>query len=233
MQRNFYGRFKGPTLTKKQEILLKIELPKFIIDSVNVTDNLERQFLNLRKYTNNKPVWLEIGFGSGEHLLNQAQLNPDVVFFGCEPYINGVASLLAKIKEKRINNIFIYPGDVRNLFDVLPSNSIDRVFLLYPDPWPKKRHNRRRFVNPEYLIPLCRVMKIAAQFRIATDVKEYCSHAFQEVLKLDFILKEQNKNDFSFPWEGWSPTRYEKKAQKDNKTSYYMTFQKKTPLWVL
>ena len=233
MQRNFYGRFKGPTLTKKQEILLKIELPKFIIDSVDVTDNLEREFLNLRKYTNNKPLWLEIGFGSGEHLLNQAQLNPDVVFFGCEPYINGVASLLAKIKEKRINNIFIYPGDVRNLFDVLPSNSIDRVFLLYPDPWPKKRHNRRRFVNPEYLIPLCRVMKIAAQFRIATDVKEYCSHAFQEVLKLDFILKEQNKNDFSFPWEGWSPTRYEKKAQKDNKTSYYMTFQKKTPLWVL
>ena len=233
MQRNFYGRFKGPTLTKKQEILLKIELPKFIIDSVDVTDNLERQFLNLRKYTNNKPLWLEIGFGSGEHLLNQAQLNPDVVFFGCEPYINGVASLLAKIKEKRINNIFIYPGDVRNLFDVLPSNSIDRVFLLYPDPWPKKRHNRRRFVNPEYLIPLCRVMKIAAQFRIATDVKEYCSHAFQEVLKLDFILKEQNKNDFSFPWEGWLPTRYEKKAQKDNKTSYYMTFQKKTPLWVL
>ena len=233
MQRNFYGRFKGPTLTKKQEILLKIELPKFIIDSVDVTDNLERQFLNLRKYTNNKPLWLEIGFGSGEHLLNQAQLNPDVIFFGCEPYINGVASLLAKIKEKRVNNIFIYPGDVRNLFDVLPSNSIDRVFLLYPDPWPKKRHNRRRFVNPEYLIPLCRVMKIAAQFRIATDVKEYCSHAFQEVLKLDFILKEQNKNDFSFPWEGWSPTRYEKKAQKDNKTSYYMTFQKKTPLWVL
>ena len=233
MQRNFYGRFKGPTLTKKQEILLKIELPKFIIDSVDVTDNLEREFLNLRKYTNNKPLWLEIGFGSGEHLLNQAQLNPDVVFFGCEPYINGVASLLAKIKEKRINNIFIYPGDVRNLFDVLPSNSIDRVFLLYPDPWPKKRHNRRRFVNPEYLIPLCRVMKIAAQFRIATDVKEYCSHAFQEVLKLDFILKEQNQNDFSFPWEGWSPTRYEKKAQKDNKTSYYMTFQKKTPLWVL
>ena len=233
MQRNFYGRFKGPTLTKKQEILLKIELPKFIIDSVDVTDNSERQFLNLRKYTNNKPLWLEIGFGSGEHLLNQAQLNPDVVLFGCEPYINGVASLLAKIKEKRINNIFIYPGDVRNLFDVLPSNSIDRVFLLYPDPWPKKRHNRRRFVNPEYLIPLCRVMKIAAQFRIATDVEEYCSHAFQEILKLDFILKEQNKNDFSFSWEGWSPTRYEKKAQKDNKTSYYMTFQKKTPLWVL
>ena len=233
MQRNFYGRFKGPTLTKKQEILLKIELPKFIIDSVDVTDNSEREFLNLKKYTNNKPLWLEIGFGSGEHLLNQAQLNPDVVLFGCEPYINGVASLLAKIKEKRINNIFIYPGDVRNLFDVLPSNSIDRVFLLYPDPWPKKRHNRRRFVNPEYLIPLCRVLKIAAQFRIATDVKEYCSHAFQEVLKLDFILKEQNKNDFSFPWEGWSPTRYEKKAQKDNKTSYYMTFQKKTPLWVL
>ncbi len=230
MQRNFYGRFRGPSLTKKQEFLLKIELPKVIIDSVNVTDNSERQVLNLTKYIKSKPLWLEIGFGSGEHLINQAQLNPSIVFFGCEPYINGVASLLAKIKEKRINNIFIYPGDVRNLFDVLPSNSIDRVFLLYPDPWPKKRHNRRRFVNPEYLIPLCRVMKVAAQFRIATDVKEYRNHAVQEVLKLDFILREQNQNDFSSPWEDWFPTRYEKKAQKNNKTSYYMTFQKKTRL---
>jgi len=230
LQRNFYGRFRGPFLTKKQEFLLKIELPKVIIDSVNVIDNSERQILNLTKYIKSKPLWLEIGFGSGEHLINQAQLNPSIVFFGCEPYINGVASLLAKIKEKRINNIFIYPGDVRNLFDVLPSNSIDRVFLLYPDPWPKKRHNRRRFVNPEYLIPLCRVMKVAAQFRIATDVKEYCNHAVQEVLKLDFILREQNQNDFSSPWEDWFPTRYEKKAQKNNKTSYYMTFQKKTRL---
>jgi len=230
LQRNFYGRFRGPSLTKKQEFLLKIELPKVIIDSVNVIDNSERQILNLTKYIKSKPLWLEIGFGSGEHLINQAQLNPSIVFFGCEPYINGVASLLAKIKEKRINNIFIYPGDVRNLFDVLPSNSIDRVFLLYPDPWPKKRHNRRRFVNPEYLIPLCRVMKVAAQFRIATDVKEYCNHAVQEVLKLDFILREQNQNDFSSPWEDWFPTRYEKKAQKNNKTSYYMTFQKKTRL---
>ena len=230
MQRNFYGRFRGPSLTKKQEFLLKIELPKVIIDSVNVTDNSERQVLNLTKYIKSKPLWLEVGFGSGEHLINQAQLNPSIVFFGCEPYINGVASLLAKIKEKRINNIFIYPGDVRNLFDVLPSNSIDRVFLLYPDPWPKKRHNRRRFVNPEYLIPLCRVMKVAAQFRIATDVKEYRNHAVQEVLKLDFILREQNQNDFSSPWEDWFPTRYEKKAQKNNKTSYYMTFQKKTRL---
>ena len=230
MQRNFYGRFRGPSLTKKQEFLLKIELPKVIIDSVNVIDNSERQILNLTKYIKSKPLWLEIGFGSGEHLINQAQLNPSIVFFGCEPYINGVASLLAKIKEKRVNNIFIYPGDVRNLFDVLPSNSIDRVFLLYPDPWPKKRHNRRRFVNPEYLIPLCRVMKVAAQFRIATDVKEYRNHAVQEVLKLDFILREQNQNDFSSPWEDWFPTRYEKKAQKNNKTSYYMTFQKKTRL---
>jgi tRNA (guanine-N7-)-methyltransferase len=85
LQRNFYGRFKGPTLTKKQEILLKIELPKFIIDSVDITDNSERQFLNLRKYTNNKPLWLEIGFGSGEHLLNQAQVNPDVIFLVVSP----------------------------------------------------------------------------------------------------------------------------------------------------
>jgi tRNA (guanine-N7-)-methyltransferase len=228
LRRNFYGRFKGPPLSKAQETLLKVDLPRILIDSVDILDNPQRKLLSLDEYTGRKPLWLEIGFGSGEHLINQAICNPKIIFFGCEPYINGVVSLLRKIKEKNINNIFLYPGDARNLFDVLPNGSIDRVFLLYPDPWPKKRHNRRRFVNPEYLSPLFRVMKDCCQLRIATDITEYYRHACEEVLKFDFVLSNQNGPNFDFPWRDWFPTRYEQKAKKVKRRSYYLTFQKKT-----
>tara|TARA_Y100000746_G_scaffold150208_1_gene128662 strand:- start:128 stop:817 length:690 start_codon:yes stop_codon:yes gene_type:complete len=226
LRRNFYGRFKGPSLSKGQETLLKVDLLKVLINSVDIIDNPKRKQLNLKKYKGMRPLWLEIGFGSGEHLINQAMCNPNVIFFGCEPYKNGVASLLGKLKEKPVNNIFLYPGDVRNLFDVLPNSSIDRVFLLYPDPWPKKRHNRRRFVNPEYLLPLFRVMKESSQFRIATDITEYYRHALEEVLKFDFTLSKQNGLNFDLPWKDWVPTRYEEKAKKENRTSYYLTFKK-------
>ena len=227
MRRNFYGRFKGPSLTKGQEALLKVDLPKVLINSVDIIDNPQRKPLNLNQYTRNRPLWLEIGFGSGEHLINQAICNPDIIFFGCEPYINGVASLLGKLKEQPVKNIFLYPGDIRNLFDVLPNGSISRVFLLYPDPWPKKRHNRRRFINPEYLSPLFRVMRGSCQLRIATDITEYYRHALEEVLKFDFILSKQNGLNFDLPWKGWFPTRYEQKAKKEKRTSYYLTFKKR------
>jgi tRNA (guanine-N7-)-methyltransferase len=183
--------------------------------------------LDIESYFENKPVWLEVGFGSGEHLIYQATCNPDVSFIGCEPYINGVVSFLGKVKRQKIKNIFLYAGDVRDLFDVLPSNSLAKVFLLYPDPWPKRRHKRRRFVNPEYLIPLLRVMNENAELRIATDIEDYFKHTKREVLKLDFKLTKQNGDKFDLPWSDWFPTRYEKKAKLQNRKSYYATFEKK------
>ena len=163
-------------ITKAQKELLKTELNDISLKSVSVEDNPNRVPLDIESYFDNKPVWLEVGFGSGEHLIYQATCNPDVSFIGCEPYINGVVSFLGKVKRQKIKNIFLYAGDVRDLFDVLPSNSLAKVFLLYPDPWPKRRHKRRRFVNPEYLIPLLRVMNENAELRIATDIEDYFKH---------------------------------------------------------
>jgi tRNA (guanine-N7-)-methyltransferase len=227
VRRNFYGRFKGHGITKAQKELLKTELNDISLKSVSVEDNPNRVPLDIESYFDNKPVWLEVGFGSGEHLIYQATCNPDVSFIGCEPYINGVVSFLGKVKRQKIKNIFLYAGDVRDLFDVLPSNSLAKVFLLYPDPWPKRRHKRRRFVNPEYLIPLLRVMNENAELRIATDIEDYFKHTKIEVLKLDFKLTKQNGDKFDLPWSDWFPTRYEKKAKLQNRKSYYATFEKK------
>jgi len=115
--------------------------------------NPDRKPLDMAARFGGKPVWLEIGFGSGEHLVHQAAANPDVEFIGCEPYINGVATLLGKIRVAGVRNIAVHPGDARDLFDVLPEASIERAFLLYPDPWPKKRHHKRRFVTGDQKTP--------------------------------------------------------------------------------
>src|SRR5699024_8337354 len=128
-----------------------------------------------------RPVWLEIGFGSGEHLVHQAARNPDVGIIGAEPYINGVAALLGKIQRAGVTNLAVHPGDARDLMDVLPEASIARAFLLYPDPWPKRRHHRRRFVTPEHLGPLARAMAPGAVLRVATDIPDYVRQTLEQV----------------------------------------------------
>ena len=112
-----------------------------------------------------------------------AQLNPEIGLVGCEPFINGVAMLLGKIRKADVDNLRVYPGDVRNLFDVLPDETLSKVFLNYPDPWPKKRHHRRRFVTPEHLAPLHRVMKPGAELRVATDIPDYVRQTLEQVPK--------------------------------------------------
>ena len=157
--RNFYGRFKGKTLRPGQEEALESDLAQLSPGPVSWTENPDRTALDLTQMFNASAVWLEIGFGGGEHLVHQAVQNPETGLIGCEPYINGVAMLLQKIRRAEAQNIRIYPGDARHLFDVLPPASISKAFLLYPDPWPKRRHHRRRFVTPEHLAPLARVLK--------------------------------------------------------------------------
>lgn len=154
--RNFYGRFKGKGLRKSQEAYLDEDLAAYSPGPVGWDVNPDRHPLDLQALFGGKPVWLEVGFGGGEHLVHQALGNPEVGLIGCEPYINGVAMLLGKLRENPAQNVRIHPGDARDLFDVLPENSLDKAFLLYPDPWPKKRHHRRRFVTPEHLEPLAR-----------------------------------------------------------------------------
>ncbi|MFP4273523.1 MAG: tRNA (guanine(46)-N(7))-methyltransferase TrmB [Paracoccaceae bacterium] len=224
--RNFYGRFKGKGLRPAQEAALRDELARLAPGPVSWEDNPDRRPLDLAALFGDAPVWLEVGFGGGEHMIHQAARNPGTGIIGCEPYINGVAMLLRKVQEARVANLRVHPGDVRDLFDVLPEASLDRAFLLYPDPWPKKRHHRRRFVTPEYLVPLARAMKPGAILRVATDIPDYVRQALEQVPRHGFEWLARRPSDWREPWDDWLSTRYEKKALREGRRPHYLTFRR-------
>ncbi|MEO3416305.1 tRNA (guanine(46)-N(7))-methyltransferase TrmB [Roseovarius sp. CAU 1744] len=224
--RNFYGRFKGKGLRKSQEAFLNEDLAGLSPGPVGWEENPERKPIDLEACFGNRDIWLEIGFGGGEHMVHQAARNPEAGIIGCEPYINGVAMLLGKIREAQVENLAVYPGDVRNMFDVLGDNAISRAFLLYPDPWPKKRHHRRRFVTPEHLEPLARVMKPGSIFRVATDIPDYVRQTLEQVPRHGFEWLAERPADWRVPWDDWPSTRYEQKALREGRTPHYLTFRK-------
>ena len=224
--RNFYGRLKGKGLRKSQEAYLDEDLASYAPGPVGWEENPERNPLHVAGMFGGKPVWLEVGFGGGEHLVHQALENPEAGIIGCEPYINGVAMLLGKLRDNPAGNVRIHPGDVRDLFDVLPEASLDKAFLLYPDPWPKKKHHRRRFVTPEHLEPLARAMKPGAEFRVATDIPDYVRQTLQEVPKAGFTWAAEGPRDWRTPWDDWVSTRYEQKALREGRVPHYLTFRR-------
>lgn len=227
-RRNFYGRLKGKSLRPSQQIYIAEDLATLSPGPISWEDNPSRDPLPLETLFGDKDVWLEIGFGGGEHLVHQAVQNRDVGLIGCEPYINGVAMLLGKIREAEADNIRVYPGDVRDLFEVLPEASISKAFLLYPDPWPKKRHHRRRFVTPEHLDPLARVLKPGAIFRVATDIPDYVRQTMAQMMNRgDFDWLAEGPEDWRNPWSDWISTRYEQKALREGRKPHYMTFRKR------
>ena len=224
--RNFYGRFRGKTLRPNQKDHLDSDLDALSPGAVSWEDNPDRKPLDANALFGGKPIWLEIGFGGGEHLVHQAQHNPDVGIIGCEPFINGVAMLLGKVRQAGVTNLKVYPGDARDMFDVLPAASVEKAFLLYPDPWPKKRHHRRRFVTSEHLEPLYQCLKPGAEFRVATDIPDYVRQTLIEVPKAGFEWLAENAEDWRSPWDDWLSTRYEQKALREGRTPHYMTFRK-------
>lgn len=225
--RNFYGRRRGKGLRDSQKGYLNEDLAALSPGMVTWEENPDRKLLDLDAMFGGKPVWLEIGFGGGEHMVHQAARNPDVGIIGCEPYINGVAMLLGKIRQAGVSNLKVHPGDVRDMFDVLPEASISRAFLLYPDPWPKKRHHRRRFVTPEHLDPLARALKPGAIFRIATDIPDYVRQSLEQLMnRSDFEWLAEGPEDWREPWDDWLSTRYEQKALREGRTPHYLTFRK-------
>jgi len=224
--RNFYGRTKGKALNAAQYRYLDEDLPRLSLAGITFAENPERNTLDIGELSGGRRVWLEVGFGGGEHLVHQALKNPDVQFLGVEPYLNGMAMLLGKIRKAGVDNIKLYMGDARNLLDVLPYNSINKAFLLYPDPWPKLRHHRRRFVTPEHLIPLSKCLKSGAEFRVATDIEDYVRQTLIEVPKVGFEWLSEGPEDWRTPWADWISTRYELKALREDRTPHYMTFSK-------
>ncbi|GAB5435584.1 MAG: tRNA (guanine(46)-N(7))-methyltransferase TrmB [Falsiruegeria mediterranea] len=225
-RRNFYGRFKGKSLKQSQKTYLDEDLAALAPGAVGWDENPTRENLDLNGLFGGKPIWLEIGFGGGEHLVHQAASNPDVGIIGAEPYINGVAMLLGKIRRAGVENLAVHPGDARDLFDVLPDQSISKAFLLYPDPWPKTRHHRRRFVTPEHLEPLARVLKPGAILRVATDIPDYVRQTLEEVPKAGFDWLAERPDDWRVAWEDWISTRYEQKALREGRVPHYLTFRR-------
>ena len=177
-------------------------------------------------------VWLEIGFGGGDHLAAVAAEHRDVGFIGCEHYVDGVAKLLSLVEKSELQNVRVHAHDARDVVDALPEGSVGRVFLLYPDPWPKKRHWKRRFVNKQTLDALSRVMRPGAELRIASDIPDYIRHCLAELHKRrqgglrDFEWTAQRPDDWRKPWPNWPGTKYERKALEAGRTPCYLTFRR-------
>jgi tRNA (guanine-N7-)-methyltransferase len=175
-----------------------------------------------------REVWLEIGFGGGEHLLWQARHHPHVGFIGCEPFEDGVVKLLSAIALEGIANIRVHPDDARPLLRLLPAASIGRAFILFPDPWPKKRHHKRRLVSAATLGELARIMAPAAELRIATDVGPYAGEILRATrASLAFRWTATGPQDWRQRTPDWPTTRYEQKASAEGRRCYYFRFQRR------
>ena len=221
--RNFYGRIRGKTIRASQHDYLDNDLGPLSPGAVGWDVNPDRTPLDLNALFGGRDVWLEIGFGGGEHLVGVAAANPQIGIIGAEPFVNGVAMLLGKVRRAGVSNLAVHPGDVRDLFDVLPAGSIRKVFLNYPDPWPKQRHHRRRFVTQDHLLPLATIMAKGAQFHVATDIPDYVRQTLKEVPMAGFV---RDSADIHTPWDGWISTRYEQKALREGRMPHYMTFRR-------
>jgi tRNA (guanine-N7-)-methyltransferase len=214
-QRTLYGRRRGKKLRAGQEGLLDTLLPKLLI-----TVPPEPQKLDLASLFGaaRKEIWLEVGFGAGEHLVWQAEHHPEVGLIGCEPFINGVAKCLAHIERTGVSNVRLFTDDARLVMAALPDRSLSRAFILFPDPWPKTRHHKRRFVERTNLDALARLMKPGAELRLATDDPSYlpwmvehaCGHP-----AFDWLA--ERPSDWRSRPDDWPPTRYEQKMLAGHK----------------
>lgn len=223
LRRNFYGRRHGKTLRQSQKAYLSEDLGDLRPRGITIDENPERRKIDPSAiFGDTRPVWLEVGFGGGEHMVHMARTYPDIGIIGCEPFINGVAMLLGKIRSAGVGNVSVHPGDARDLMDVLPDASIQRAFLMYPDPWPKARHHRRRFVTPEHLLPLARVMAPDGIFRVASDIPDYIRQTREEVPLAGFEMIL----DTDRTWDDWISTRYEQKALREGRVPHYVTFRR-------
>ncbi len=227
-QLNFYGRRRGKKLSKIQSNYIKTYLPKISLAGISYSDNPTRCKIKIKEVFGNRcQVWLEIGFGGGEHLLSIAKKNQDVGIIGCEPYLNGVAMLLPRLANENLKKVRIFMDDARILLEVLPDSSISKLFLLFPDPWPKKRHKQRRFINKNNLENFKRILKIGSLIYIATDVNEYVRHALETFKNEDaFVWMAESASDWRNPWEDWENTRYHAKAETSGKKTTFLIFKR-------
>jgi tRNA (guanine-N7-)-methyltransferase len=219
-----FGRRRGRRPSTRQEALLRDVLPGAALD-LSATAPLELSQLYAQAVTD---VWLEIGFGGGEHLLWQAAHNPDVGLIGCEPFQGGVLKVLDAVAAGRGRNIRLVADDARPLLRWLPPGSVGRAFILFPDPWPKLRHLKRRLVNAHLLEMLARVMRAGAKLRVASDIGDYAGTVLQAAREQGaFCWMARTPRDWRQRGGDWPPTRYEAKAIAAGRRCYYLEFQRR------
>ena len=220
---SFYGRRKGQQLRGRKQVFMDTLLPELRLPiDQPLAGDLASQF----KHGSDK-CHLEIGFGGGEHLTHQALQHPDISFVGVEPFINGMAKMLAAIEDHGLENVRLFDEDATQLLDWLPSQCLDQIDLLYPDPWPKKRHWKRRFVSQVNLQRFWRTLKPGGRFRFASDIDTYVNWTLGHIHQHGkFSWTAQSASDWNEPWDGWIRTRYEAKAIREGRTPCYLIFEK-------
>ncbi len=221
---NLYGRRRGKPLSPRRAGLMATLFRDRAID-IGAPPPADLAALFPRTP---RRVVLEIGFGGGEHLIAAAAAEPDCGFIGVEPYLNGMASAVAAIADRHLANIRLFDGDATHLLDWLPAASLAAVDLLYPDPWPKKRHWKRRFVSPENLDRLARGLTSGGVFRFASDIPSYVEWTLLHTLRHPaFLWTAERADDWRQPFAGWPGTRYEAKALLQGRRPTYLAFARR------
>jgi tRNA (guanine-N7-)-methyltransferase len=218
-----YGRHKGRPLSARRVMLLAEAYPQLAIDLARPAPP------SLGDIFPHQParVTLEIGFGGGEHLLAVAACNREVGFIGIEPFVNGMAKAVAGIVEGALSNVRLFDGDAAHLLDWLPARSLAAVDLLYPDPWPKKRHWKRRVVSAENLDRLARVLQPGGVLQVVSDIPSYAEWTLAQLARRrDFVWMAEQVDDWRLPFADWITTRYEQKAKRAGRIPTYLQFRR-------
>ncbi|MEM9495435.1 MAG: tRNA (guanosine(46)-N7)-methyltransferase TrmB [Pseudomonadota bacterium] len=217
-----YGRRQDKPLKPRQaramgEVLPRVAMP----DPASGPIDLDAIF------PNRDEVWLEIGFGGGEHLAWQAEHRPDVGMIGAEPFVNGVAKLVSKIDDAGLENIRVHFGDARPLIEALPAASIARLFVLHPDPWPKKKHHKRRMISPWFLGEAARLIRPGGELRVASDIRDYIRWTLMHMrARPEFEWTAARADDWRVRPDDWPETRYETKARREGRVPSYLRFRR-------
>jgi tRNA (guanine-N7-)-methyltransferase len=222
--RTLYGRRKGKKLRLHQSELLASVLPTLAIDASRAIEDPAALFT-----FSPTAVRIEIGFGGAEHLVHEAAAHPEIGYIGCEPFLNGVAKLLAQIEGHQIANVRAHHGDAREILVKLPEGSIDRVDVLYPDPWPKWRQRKRRFLSSENISEIGRVLRPGGVLRFATDIDDYAGWVLSRLIRAAGWRWDEGQlegRSWTEAWSDWPGTRYEAKAFREGRSPVYLTFTK-------
>ena len=219
----FFGRRKGHPLRAHQASLFDTLLPQLALDLIKPAPADLRSL-----FADASSVRIESGFGGGEHLMAEAERNPHEGFIGIEPFVNGMAKALAAIEERKLKNIRLHHGDATDLLAWLPSAGVARFDLLYPDPWPKRRHWKRRFVQDKSIAAIARAMRPDGEFRFASDIPDYVAWTLARLMRSpDFIWAAERADDWRLPWQGFTSTRYEAKAKREGRVPCYLIFRRR------